>query len=662
MSIVIIDNYDSFTYNLFQMVAALTPQAPLVFRNDELTWDQFSALRPTAVIISPGPGRPERPADFGISAEIIRRAVCPILGVCLGQQGICHQQGGRVVHAPEPMHGRIDAVQHDGSELFANIPSPFDVVRYHSLVCAEPLPAGLRCTARTADGLPMALAHATKPIWGVQFHPESIATQHGQQLLRNFLALAGVAQTPPAAPAAEAKPPANSSLRFRRLTLPLDAATIFATLYADAPTSVWLDSARPGQDARFSYLAGGDLKTVSFENQADYFAHLASHLAPAAPHPDLPFAFQGGLIGYLGYEIKALTGGRPAHSSATPPSVFLRVEQFIALDHHTGDIYLVDTRDTGRWLAETEAKLQRPRSPRPHQPEPLHFTARQTRPQYLANIERCLHEIANGETYEVCLTNQLQAETSLDPLAYYFQLRQANPAPYAAFFRTPTLAAACSSPERFLRISATGHVETKPIKGTARRGANPTEDDLLRGFLATDVKSRSENLMIVDLLRNDLGRVCQVGSVTVPKLMHVETYATVHQLVSTVQGQLRPGRSAVDCLEAAFPGGSMTGAPKLRTLEIIDELEPAARGLYSGCLGYLSHTGAADFNIIIRTAVFHQGEVSIGVGGAIVALSAPQEEWDETLLKAQALLQAFGDYTLTTEAAHEHSRSLARSA
>jgi para-aminobenzoate synthetase len=328
----------------------------------------------------------------------------------------------------------------------------------------------------------------------------------------------------------------------------------------------------------------------------------------------LPFPACGGYVGYLGYELRSDCGSPVTHASAFPDAMLMRIED------RPGPV-VGPSRVTGN------TSLPKPRL---------------SRHEYLDRIRQCIDHIRDGEAYELCLTNQLEFETDIPALRYYETLRRLNPAPYSAYLRFGDLEIACSSPECFLRVDRDGLVESRPIKGTLPRGRTPEEDERFRRQLATDPRFRAENLMITDLVRNDLGRVAAAGSVQVPRLMEVETYATVHQLVSTITAQLRPGATVVDCLRAAFPGGSMTGAPKLRAMELLNRLEPGARGIYSGSIGYLGFDGSADLNIVIRTAVFHQGQVSIGIGGAILAQSDPDAEWDETQLKAAALLRAFG--------------------
>jgi para-aminobenzoate synthetase len=328
----------------------------------------------------------------------------------------------------------------------------------------------------------------------------------------------------------------------------------------------------------------------------------------------------GGFVGYLGYELRADCGSPVTHTSPFPDAMLMRVATF-----EPGVLPLA---------AKPAPVVSSPR-------------ARLSREEYIDQIAECIALMRKGEAYELCLTNQIDFETDASALSYYHALRKTNPAPYSAYLKLAdpefgALEIACSSPECFLRTDRDGKVESRPIKGTVRRGDTPKEDDDLRWILATDSRFRAENLMITDLVRNDLGRIAVAGSVRVPSLMQVETYATVHQLVSTVTAQLKPGVTIVDCLRAAFPGGSMTGAPKLRAMEILDRLEPGPRGIYSGSIGYIGFDGTADLNIVIRTAVFHRGHVSIGTGGAILALSDPAAEWDETQLKASALIRAFG--------------------
>jgi len=688
MRTLLIDNYDSFTFNLFQLIAEVNGEEPVVVRNDGATWEELAGWEVDNIVISPGPGRPERPADFGVCAAAILHADVPVLGVCLGHQGLGHLSGGEVVHAPEVMHGRLSAVYHDRSALFEGIPQGFEVVRYPSLCLSEPLPESLERTAWTEDGVVMGVAHRERPAWGVQFHPESICTSYGVKLLENFRELTRAAGrgrargatteptrtivpgrsevTAPASPTAE--------LLTRRLEREIDPEVAFTHLYADDPHAFWLDSSRGGDPmSRFSFLGGSDgplAAQVYYDvaatettvvrhgttevHGATIFDFLHQELGRyAGVTAELPFDFDCGVVGYLGYEVKADCGGTLVHRSSVPDAGFLFADRLIAVDHVEHCTYLVclvdgDAAAGRKWLDDVERLLEavaaRPalatgplRAPRS---QPLEFYASRDEATYLADIERCKQNLVEGETYEVCLTNKVKTDAVLDPLPLYRTLRRINPAPFSAFLRLEGVAIASSSPERFLRIGRDRVVEAKPIKGTSPRAETPEADEALAEALRTSEKNRAENLMITDLLRNDLGTVCEVGSVHVPHLMAIETFETVHQLVSTVRGRLRDGLDAVDCIRACFPGGSMTGAPKKRTMEIIDELETEARGVYSGAIGYIGLGGAADLNIVIRTVVMSRDETSIGVGGAIVMQSDADEEYQETLLKAQAPMRA----------------------
>ena len=672
MRTLLIDNYDSFTFNLFHLLGETGGDEPIVVRNDELTWEELAALPVDNIVISPGPGRPERGRDVGVSLDVLRSADVPVLGVCLGHQALAYTAGGAIDHAPEVMHGRLSAVHHDGRGLFEGIPQGFEAVRYHSLVVGA-VPGALRVTAWAPDEVVMALEHRTRPLWGVQFHPESISTEHGRTLVRNFRDLTRAHRRSRAGAPRHARPPAAGvEVRHRALETWCDPEAAFVALYGDRDHAVWLDSSRvePGL-ARFSFMgapdgplgrvvrydvatraltierAGG--REVLRENVFDYCERELAHLRADAP--ELPFDFTCGFAGYLGYELKADCGGELAQRSPLPDAALVFCDRLVAFDHDQRRVHLLALADArgvaaaDAWLATTERELERPAPPappRPPAPAALTFAAREGRDAYLANIAACKHEIFEGETYEVCLTTELRGDGAIDPLAAYRALRARNPAPHAALLRLGDVSVLSSSPERFLRVDRERIVESKPIKGTAPRAAHPAEDAYRAAALRDDDKSRAENLMIVDLVRNDLGRVCALGSVEVPALMAVETYATVHQLVTTVRGRLRDGASAIDAIRAAFPGGSMTGAPKLRTMEIIDRLEARPRGVYSGALGFLSVNGTADLSIVIRTLVASRHGLQIGSGGAIVAASDPEAEHEEMLLKARAVLEAVG--------------------
>jgi para-aminobenzoate synthetase len=352
-------------------------------------------------------------------------------------------------------------------------------------------------------------------------------------------------------------------------------------------------------------------------------------------------------VGYLGYELKAGCGGEIAHRSEQPDAAMVFTDRALAFDHEQRCVYLLALEGSARgWVDETADVL----SDLAHAVSaPVEFEVRANdvglrhgRPQYLKLIDASIEAITAGETYEVCLTNVVTWRGELDPWAAHRFLRGENPVPFGALLWFGALSVLSTSPERFLRVGRDGTVESKPIKGTGPRGSSPAEDERLRADLAGSAKDRAENLMIVDLVRNDLGACAEIGTVEVPAMFDVESYTTVHQVVSTVRARLRSDCSTVLCVRAAFPGGSMTGAPKVRTMQIIDGLEAGPRGVYSGALGYFSLSGAADFSIIIRTLVADGDKVSFGAGGAVIALSDPAEEFEETAVKAAAVLRLLG--------------------
>jgi para-aminobenzoate synthetase len=645
----LVDNHDSYTFNLFQLIAEVNGTEPDVVANDDpgvLAFGDYDN-----VVISPGPGRPDHPRDVGYVAELLRTCELPVLGVCLGHQAIAYAAGACIAPAPQARHGHLTRVKHEGDELFAGIPAEFTAVRYHSLAVAEPLPASLAAIARAEDGVLMAVRDRDRPRWGVQFHPESIASEYGRELLANFRDL-----TRPA-----------SRLRLVSRTVPTraDAETIFAALYDRARQCFWLDSSAGG---RFSFLGDGSgplSETLTYRvgtGQVELRDAAGTRQVPGTAFevleqrlrqrriadPGLPFDFVGGYVGYFGYEMKADCGAVAAHGAPAPDAAWMFADRLIAIDHDTGTTYLIAVHEDGQpapaiaWLDQTEHQLTALTAPPPvEEPASADATWARDRDGYLADIAECQRQLIEGESYEITLTSQLRLPFTGTDLAGYRRLRRANPAPYAALLRTADITVFSSSPERFLRIERDRRVESKPIKGTAPRHADPVLDAALAAALAASQKNRAENLMIVDLLRNDLGQVCEIGSVTVEQYLAVESFATVHHLVSTIAGRLRPDVSPVECVRRCFPGGSMTGAPKLRTMEIIDRLEPEARGVYSGALGYFGLAGGADLSIVIRTAVRQGDTLSIGAGGAIVLDSSPAEEYAEMQLKAAATLRAW---------------------
>ncbi|RCX17336.1 para-aminobenzoate synthetase [Fontibacillus phaseoli] len=709
MKILLVDNYDSYTYNLFQLIAQVNGEEPVVIKNDDLEWEQLSKYDFDGVIISPGPGRPEVPRDFGVCESIILQSGVPVLGVCLGHQGIGHLYGARVTQMPDIMHGGISRVEHTGADLFLDIPQQFQAVRYHSLMVQDVPSDELEITAWCEDNVIMGIRHRKLPVFGIQFHPESVCTEYGHRIIGNFIGITKKfwADNPKSCP--EDKTPLEFlhltegkrekaiqernvdrsvqpvQILVRKINHFADPEQVFTQWIHDRDVySFWLDSSKTDQGlARFSYMgntSGRFSQTVKYEvsrkivtvtsrgitteHRMTIYEYLERQLARFTAEPEVPFPLNGGFVGYLGYELKADSGGTMAYASKLQDGLLVLADRMVVFDHQEHCMYLLclafqheDEAEPGKmqdesWLDEMDRRLRHidgkpvDRSSGttfgkpPNCPDMLAFQLNRSYPEYIEDIVNTQQFLRQGESYEINLTNELEVSCAVDPLQLYLTLRQINPAPYSAYLSFGDVQVLCSSPECFIKADREGGVQAKPIKGTSGRGATPDEDNELLRNLAVSAKNRAENLMITDLMRNDLGQVCEVGSVTVPKLMHIETYQTVHQMVTTVSGKLKKGNTAVSCIRTAFPGGSMTGAPKIRSMELIDVLEHRPRGIYSGSIGYFALNGSADFNIVIRTIVCHKGKLTIGVGGAITVLSDPEEEYDEMLLKARALIKA----------------------
>lgn len=908
----LIDNYDSYTYNIFQLLAVVNGVAPIVVKNDELTWEYLHHILYEEhafdnIVISPGPGSPTCAADIGICMRMLYECKdIPILGICLGHQALGYANGAEVIHAPEPVHGRLSEIEHTGCQLFNGIPSGagsgFKVVRYHSLVLdAKTLPSDLIPIAWTScsDALNanpdlhsswakneksnnlnkkypkftdemrmpaingasfdeskcidtmrygkvlMGVMHCSRPHYGVQFHPESIATCHGRKIFENFRNITtqhwlnlsktlekrvslqfssrrqfkGLESKPlmdskclsgkgldssnkpdhildrsdgdticrsgkgldasnkpdhilDCSDGNKERTPTTLRLQWKKLegiaTKVGGSANIFCVLFGNglAEDTFWLDSSIEDHGrARFSFMGGrggflwrcitfhlsdqsdeagqaGGFLSIEDEKgsvkqkflKSGFFDFLKKELqsftCQKEDYEGLPFDFCGGYVGYIGYELKIECGAKyNRHKSQAPDACFFLADRLIVIDHCTDDVYILSSvpsielhnemdmqniqqknastrislngspenhqcfskhgaiessyshedisssfsecnytksnrAESEAWMEAVEMKLlrltetagkaaeARRKSPSLSIREGINnqqevFKLQKSKYQYMEDVRRCLQYIKDGESYELCLTTQLWKHVGvIDSLCLYLNLREKNPAPYAAWFNfgKGDICICSSSPERFLRLDQNGILEAKPIKGTVPRGNSQIDDEKLRSQLQHSEKDQAENLMIVDLLRNDLGRVCEPGTVHVPNLMDVESYATVHTLVSTIRGKKKDNVSPVECVRAAFPGGSMTGAPKLRAMEILDSIENTSRGVYSGTIGFFSFNHTFDLNIVIRTILVNRKEASIGAGGAIVALSGPECEYDEMILKARAPINAVVEF------------------
>ena len=437
-----------------------------------------------------------------------------------------------------------------------------------------------------------------------------------------------------------------------------DSSRLFETI-RDHDWPIWLDSGAPYTDqGRYDIIVADPIATLvtrglvteithgnevtqSLDNPLDLLRPWLS--ADVSAIPDIPFA--GGAVGYFGYDLARRLERLPAiaEDAEDIPDMAIGIYDWaVVVDHKTQKTTLVShaaaSMTSQRW-GELAWSFKGDAGTR--WTVPFHLLSDVEPdldlPRYAERFARLKRYIADGDCYQVNLTRRFSARAGGDSWTAYRELRKVNPAPMAAYLQLPFVQILSSSPEGFLQVH-NKHITTKPIKGTRPRQADPVLDQHEKNALRNAAKDQAENVMIVDLLRNDLGKVCVTGSVRVPALFDIESFAMVHHLVSTVTGALRDDRDSIDLLKACFPGGSITGAPKLRAMEIIEELEPHRRGVYCGCIGYLGDDGRMDLNIAIRTLIYSDGRIRFWVGGGIVADSVMEAEFQETLDKAKAML------------------------
>jgi para-aminobenzoate synthetase component 1 len=476
-----------------------------------------------------------------------------------------------------------------------------------------------------------------------------------------------VGPTPPGTPAAP--------LRLRRLPERIAAqrAIDVAEAFRDLPGLALLESARPGRNARWTYLTADPVAILEAPAAGpDPFAVARRLVARLDRTPIIPAdapRFIGGLVGFLGYDLGHALERLPsiaADDQGLPPLRLALHDWVVAWDRRTGHAWLGgraldgDGRRLARRLDDVHARLTMPPARASDPPidatgAPFAFRSSLTRAAYEAGVASVRDHIARGDLYQANLTRRLETPFADDPWPRYRHLRTGDPSLFSAYLdlgpspetgRPRALLSA--SPEPFLSLDSGGLVASDPIKGTRPRGRDRAEDRALACELLASAKDRAENVMIVDVLRNDLGRVCEPGTVRVPRLCRLERTAAVQHLVSTVTGRLAPGRDAFHLLAASFPGGSITGAPKIRAMEILEGLEPVRRGPYTGALGWIGPDGAMQTSILIRTFVADGRRLTLHVGGGITWGSDPATEWEETVTKARGPLGAIGGVEIDT--------------
>lgn len=715
MRLLLIDNYDSFTYNVYQYLRELGHEV-YIFRNDKITLDNIREIYPDAIFLSPGPGTP---AQAGICIPAIKEFAgrISIFGICLGHQAIGEAFGAVVSHAKTLMHGKTSLIKPLKKGVMKEFDREFTATRYHSLaIIRESLPECLEITCESDDGEIMGVVHKIHNIEGVQFHPESILTVEGKRILKSFLdRTAKLIQTRADITyntedigilksyirdfrpdtfldiyqyAEKININENVYKLFREIASRIGSDKVFLLESAYGPNidctrtiiglypcfEISLDNNRITLDSHddslqkiLRHILGKAYrnKNESFDIGNDRFSNVFNVLAKSINRVnmhDLDILISSGLVGFFGYEYLHYLENiprKPANVLGLPDIHLKYFQVLLQVEYDSNEMLIIENRiqnkeveavndiisfikqyADGNWTGNTNSCQVRQKESHGKSYEMI-TASNITKESYFDMVAKAKHYIYEGDIFQVQLGQRLTVEgKDVDPLDLYDVLRRINPSPYMFFWDSQNYKLIGDSPELQLRIE-NGDVMIRPIAGTSKGKGHDEEsrNEIIERF-KTDAKENAEHIMLVDLARNDIGTMAVPGTVCVKQLMSIEEFSHVFHLTSTVVGKLNIGLNPIEIFEATFPAGTLTGAPKVRAMEIISELEPEIRGPYGGAFGFFDFNGNIVSSIIIRTVLQMGEKLYLQASAGIVADSNEESEWMETIYKMKAVYTA----------------------
>lgn len=706
MNLLLIDNYDSFVFNVYQYLLELGHNVS-TYRNDEITVKEIEAIKPDAIFLSPGPGRPE---NAGICVPLIKKFAgeIPIFGICLGHQAIGYAFGGEITNSQQLFHGKTSKI----ISLGKGVMNSFDqitVTRYHSLTISNTnLPDCLEVTCETELGEIMGVLHKEYNIEGVQFHPESVLTEFGKEMLSNFLARVTAFERQTNNSSKNNKrgngvpileqindPPQKLSVEqdYYEVKTKLNHMQIFEIIQKEfgATNSFLLDSAGgPEVDCATSYigifpkfeitlykkrlqfksdnnginevfknifgkhyLSYEDGFDISNDKFSDVFEIMSNSFDVTKKH-DKNLPISHGLVGFIGYEYLHYLENihRADKKSIGLPDIHLKYFSFVIRIDESTDIANVIVNRIKEGSNQSVEKIiqileldhqtspQKESNAAKGETKELSEESNILRDMYLENARKAKDYIYQGDIFQVQLGQRIKINKNISSLCLYKKMREINPSPYMFYWDNGDYQLISNSPELQLRVEYDTAL-IRPIAGTSKgKGGNASERQIIINDFKQDVKEQAEHVMLVDLARNDLGRLAIPHSVKVDQFLKVEEYAHVFHLTSTVTSKLPSHINKMHLFESTFPAGTLTGAPKVRAMEIIAELETEERGPYGGAFGFFDFNGNIVSSIIIRTVMKKGDQVYIQASAGLVADSVPENEWNETNHKMRTVKQA----------------------